>query len=248
MPLKGFLMLLLHQTFNEFSIFLYSVSGYRVEIDVVFYKREGWTPFPCWIIDYGFPSPSLSMQSFTNVFQWFQNYGFGKFLRSIDFLIRLKWSKSKEFTGSPLSKVLIMLIQSYFIWATCSKILIVGFCDVDSKACFVCWWNFRDAGCVKPLLQARHLIYTKLEEWKHEKDKQALHTKCQAPERFLLVVVLLVELQGTCLSESLLARKTFKTFLSIAIVQLLVRLQAWCLRECFLTGGANEGLLPRVNS
>ena len=41
MPLKGFLMLLLHQTFNEFSIFLYSVSGYRVEIDVVFYKREG---------------------------------------------------------------------------------------------------------------------------------------------------------------------------------------------------------------
>ena len=72
--------------------------------------------------------------------------------------------------------------------------------------------------------------------------------KCQAPERFLLVVVLLMELQGTRLSESVLARKTFKKFPSISIVQLLVRLQARCLRECFLTGGANEGLLPRVNS
>ena len=50
--------------------------------------------------------------------------------------------------------------------------------------------------------------------------------KCQAPERFHLVVVLLVELQGTRLSESVLARKTFKKFLSIAIVQLLVGLQA----------------------
>ena len=76
------------------------------------------------------------------------------------------------------SKVLIMIFQSSFIWATCSKILLVRFCDVDSKACFVCWWNFRDAGCVKPLLHARHLIYTKVEEKKHEKDKkQALHTK-----------------------------------------------------------------------
>ena len=38
---KRLLNALLHQTFNEFSIFLYGVSGHRVEIDVVFYKKEG---------------------------------------------------------------------------------------------------------------------------------------------------------------------------------------------------------------
>ena len=165
---------LLHQAFNEFSMFLSSVSGYRVKIDVVFYKREGWTPFPCWIIDYGFPSLSLSMQSFTNVLQLFKIINKEIYSKVLIFVISLKWSK--ELTGRPWQKVLILIFQSFFIWATCSKILIVGFCDVDSKACFVCWWNFRDAGCVKPLSQARHLIYTKLEEWKHEKDKQALHT------------------------------------------------------------------------
>ena len=37
---KRLLNALLQQTFNEFTIFLYSVSGHRVEIDVVIYKKK----------------------------------------------------------------------------------------------------------------------------------------------------------------------------------------------------------------
>ena len=162
MPLKGFLMLLLRQTFNEFSIFLSSAlqcrwAQSRNRCCVLQERRLNTIS----LLDYRLWLPfTISLDAkFYKCFTVVHNHQFGKFLQKYWFFL-VRWQWSKELTGTPWPKVLIVIFQSSVIWGTCSKI-----CGISSKVlCFVCWWNFRDAGCVKPLLQTRHLIHTNLEE------------------------------------------------------------------------------------
>ena len=107
-------------------------------------------------------SPILHAK-FYRCFTVVQNHQFGNFfLQKYWFFYQIE--KVKGIDRKILTESINRDISVIFYLRNLLKKMIVGFFGISSKVCFVCWWNFRDACCVKPLLQARHLIYTKSKE------------------------------------------------------------------------------------